>query len=177
MCVCVCAFHLVVVGCLRLCLLSRWVGLCVVQRTADGAADLAVLLLLFRVQQRRWILCLYCEYHDTHRILHTFLFTFLLSLLPCSRSVFSLFCCSVNFISRYTPQPYSVVFGPRSLSLPIPSILMLMLILPLPLPPLLLTRSARTHPSNHPHVLSTTARTHPPDHPMVPPGPADAFLS
>ena len=131
-------------------------------------------LLLFRIHQRRWILGLYFEYHDTRRILHTFLFTFLLSLLPCSRSFFSLFCCSVKFISRYTPQPYSIVFGPRSLSLPIPSILILP---PLPLPPLLLTRSAPTHPSNHPHVLSTTARTHPPDHPMVPPGPADAFLS
>ena len=60
------------------------------------------------------------------------------SLLSCSRSFFSLFCCSVNSFhnTRYTPQPHWVVL-PCSLSLPMPSMLILILMPPPPSPPLL----------------------------------------
>ena len=68
--VCVCVFHLVIVGCLRLSLLSRWVGLCVVQRAATRNED----LLLMNPTATMDFISL-----STRRISHTFLF-----------------CCSVN---------------------------------------------------------------------------------
>ena len=60
------------------------------------------------------------------------------SLLSCSRSFFSLFCCSINSFhnTRYTPQPHWVVL-PCSLSLPMPSMLILILMPPPPSPLLL----------------------------------------